>query len=218
MNHSWINKANNSSCILFFNGWGMDGNVVSHLNPDDYDILMLNNYNPVTSINEDLVSYRNVFIVAWSLGVWAAVRSSWLSEIKIKRAIAINGTPLPVDDIYGINSKVFNDTLNTLTEMSYKNFSIRMFGGVKLYRQNLIRLSAINFSSQREELLGISNQISGQEHGMLEFDTAIFGNNDLIFTSHNQKNYWDHRARVVELNISHYPFGLFNSWAEIIDL
>ena len=46
MKYKWLNKeVNNSKLILFFNGWGMDDNVVKHLDVEDYDVLMFYDYN-----------------------------------------------------------------------------------------------------------------------------------------------------------------------------
>ena len=45
MEYKWLNNKNNNKIIIFFNGWGMDESVVSHLNPADFDILMFYDYN-----------------------------------------------------------------------------------------------------------------------------------------------------------------------------
>ena len=38
MKYKWINYKNNKKLIIFFNGWGMDENVVKHFSPEDYDV------------------------------------------------------------------------------------------------------------------------------------------------------------------------------------
>ena len=35
---------NNNKLIIFFNGWGMDEIIVSHLDKEDYDLLILYDY------------------------------------------------------------------------------------------------------------------------------------------------------------------------------
>ena len=45
MKYKWLNKKNNEELILFFNGWGMDESVVSHINPENFDVIMIYDYN-----------------------------------------------------------------------------------------------------------------------------------------------------------------------------
>ena len=45
MKYKWLNRGENNKIILFFNGWGMDENVVKHLDCEDYDVLMFYDYN-----------------------------------------------------------------------------------------------------------------------------------------------------------------------------
>ena len=40
MKYKWLNNVKNKKLIIFFNGWGMDENVVKHLDCEDYDVLM----------------------------------------------------------------------------------------------------------------------------------------------------------------------------------
>ncbi len=217
MKCSWLNKENNQECILFFNGWGMDANSVSHMQTGSYDILMLNDYNPVSPITEDLGSYNSVYVVAWSLGVWA-VSMIEPTLPNLTKAIAINGTQNPVDETEGIDPLVFHNTLRYLTKQSYSGFCIRMFGGVKKYNENLNRISKTDFDKQHEELISISRQLSVDETCEFKFDTALIGSDDYIFTRKNQYNYWRNRTRIVNRAISHYPFRIFNNWEEIINL
>ena len=44
MEYKWLNRKNNSKLIVFFNGWGMDENIVAHLEFDEYDVLMFYDY------------------------------------------------------------------------------------------------------------------------------------------------------------------------------
>ena len=44
MKYKWLNRRENKKIILFFNGWGMDENVVKHLDSEDYDVLMFFDY------------------------------------------------------------------------------------------------------------------------------------------------------------------------------
>ena len=45
MKYKWLNRNNNQKLIVFFNGWGIDENIVKHLDCEDYDVLMFYDYN-----------------------------------------------------------------------------------------------------------------------------------------------------------------------------
>ena len=72
MKYKWLNKeAKNTKVVIFFNGWGMDENVVSHLNCEDYDVLMFYDYNTLdTDFDFDMLEmYSEKNLIAWSMGV-----------------------------------------------------------------------------------------------------------------------------------------------------
>ena len=105
-------------------------------------------------------SYAEVNVIAWSFGVWAcgnvidkifkAAQSKPLSpndgglvnppyendsslaliEPRLKNVIAINGTVVPIDNNLGIPEKIFNLTLQHLSEENYVRFLKNMFSGV----------------------------------------------------------------------------------------
>ena len=74
MKYKWLNKNNNQKLIIFFNGWGMDENVVKHLSPEDFDVLMFYDYNTLEiDFDWDLLNiYHEKNLIAWSMGVMVA--------------------------------------------------------------------------------------------------------------------------------------------------
>ena len=95
--------------ILFFTGWGMDENSVK-LKQDSYDLITVFNYRNInTDFLEKVKSYKEIYIIAWSMGVIFA--SYFMDKIKnVKESIAINGTLKIIDDKFGINTKIFDAT------------------------------------------------------------------------------------------------------------
>ncbi|MCC8173923.1 MAG: DUF452 family protein, partial [Odoribacter sp.] len=79
MRIGWLNKSSRGRVIIFFTGWGMDVNSVSHLK-GEYDVLVIYDYNDISVTNlPDLNSYKEIYVIAWSMGVWAAanILSYW---------------------------------------------------------------------------------------------------------------------------------------------
>lgn len=217
MKTTWLQKTNNSSLILFFNGWGMDERAVSHLQTDDFDLCMLSDYNGISTINNVTDGYKKIYLVAWSMGVWAA-GNAFSSTIKIEKSIALNGTQKPMDNLYGIPLSIFNHTLETWNESNRNKFNMRILGG----RANLERLQSVlpnrSIENQQTELRFIKESIEKGKTQEIQFDTVLIGNQDLIFTAVNQRSYWQGKSKLIERELPHYPFFAFTNWQEIIDL
>ena len=93
MNYKWIRKNNSDKIIIFFNGWGMDEYIVSHLDCEDFDVIVFYDYSNL-DINIDFLNYKEKHLVAWSTGVMTATLFDFG---KLDSAIAICGTPRPID-------------------------------------------------------------------------------------------------------------------------
>ena len=123
MEYKWLNKKNNKKLIVFFNGWGMDENVVKHLKPEDYDVIMFYDYNNLDMDLSLLEEYEQKHLVSWSMGVMTAT----LFNIKYNTSTAINGTLKPIDDKFGIPVKIYDLTLNNFNQNSSQKFIQNMF-------------------------------------------------------------------------------------------
>ncbi len=210
MNYSWLNKNNSSKLIVFFSGWGMDENSAI-LEYGNFDFLVFYNYeNAVLNSNivEEIRKYKEVYIIAWSMGVIiSTILISKLNNIKYK--IAINGTLKIIDDRYGIPTKIFNATLNNLSETTIKSFFQNM-GYADFKTPNR------DFASQLNELKSIENFYKNNEFNG-DFDRIIIGQRDIIVPFKNQKRAWENKNFTV-LDCGHYIFNLFNTWDDIINV
>ncbi len=218
MEKHWIKHENNPKLILFFNGWGMVAAAVAHLDAAGYDLFMLNNYTELNPIDEKFDGYREIYVVAWSLGVWAASTVICKSEIQITQAIAINGTLKPVDENEGIPPAIFKGTLGGWSEKTRERFLMRMAGGAKEYLKNQSKFGSRSIADQKSELESIFNQCQSLGESSFRFDKAVSGNQDAIFTPDNQRKSWQGKAELHSLDMPHYPFAHFTSWEQIISL
>jgi biotin synthesis protein BioG len=216
MNKHWIKRKNNPKLILFFNGWGMDAAAVEQLDGTGYDILMLNNYVELKPLDERFDSYKEIFVVAWSLGVWAASQVLSKSTIDVKQAIAINGTLKPIDEKEGIPLRIFKGTLAGWAEKTRERFLIRIAGGTKEYLKNRTKFGIISIENQKCELASIYNQYETCGENCFDFHKAVMGNQDTIFTPDNQRKSWQSKAQFQAFDMPHYPFFYFTSWEQII--
>ena len=111
--------------ILFFNGWGMDNHVVQHLKiPPNYELKVLN-FPYKVQINPD--NYEEIIAIGWSFGCYYLTKYLIETKLSCKEIIALNGHNCILGN-YGINPKMLDFTLKTLTPQTllrfYKNMDI----------------------------------------------------------------------------------------------
>lgn len=216
MNQLWVNKKQNPSCILFFNGWGIDENAISHLDPGCFDLCMFNNYSSMEPISSDFNNYHTVILIAWSLGVWVAEQLLSRSKIIVDKSIAINGTGSPVHNHYGIPESIFLLTLQKWDETNRNKFNRRMIGG----KQNLLNypyfLSTRTITDQKKELQSIYASIKNKNQHTFHWDMAMIGQNDLIFPAVNQHNWWQGNTKIIVTPQPHFPFISLQRWEQLL--
>ena len=208
MKYKWLNKGvnkgvNNGKLILFFNGWGMDENVVKHLDYEDYDILMFDDYTTLETNFDwnllDLYSERN--LIAWSMGVMIA---TLFPQIGAKNKTAINGTLRPIDKNYGINPKVYDLTVYSFSDLARMKFIQGMFDlDVKLAVSR-------DLENQREELIALKNYTANED---FKYTRIIISSKDTIIPTKHQVAYWG-----IEPNVEagHCPFMNFAKWSDLL--
>lgn len=204
MKYKWLEKREgHSKIIIFFNGWGMDENVVKHLEPDEYDILMFYDYNSLeTEIEISLINkYSEKYLVAWSMGVMCAT----LFDISYTKKIAINGTLYPIDDNFGIPQKIYDLTLKGFSKTCVKKFIENMFNG------NLPNIEIIrDLENQKSELIELKKYKSNDN---FKYDKILISSNDKIIPTKNQVAFW---KQLPNVNSGHAPFFLYKRWRELL--
>ncbi|MEG1749148.1 MAG: DUF452 family protein [Tannerellaceae bacterium] len=207
--------------ILFFGGWGTRPEQFAGLQVGketnrwiSYDYTQPPQR--PEGLAEELMSYQEVHVVAWSLGVWAAEEAAQNFPFHFTSATAINGTSCPISNTLGIPEATFQGTLEGLSPESLSRFNRRMCGS----RDVLARydsLPARPFPELKDELAALNmriHQSKGQQADNL-WTQAILCTDDRIFPIENQRRFWQDRCPLTELKAPHYPFHLFNSWEEL---
>lgn len=131
MKQVYIIKDRHPRLLLFFAGWGADETPFKDYQPADSDYMLCYDYRTLEFDASLLKEYREINVIGWSMGVWAATQvMGKLQEtdtaLVIKNSIAINGTPYPIDDTYGIPTAIYHGTLEGLTGPSLHKFLKRM--------------------------------------------------------------------------------------------
>ena len=218
MKYKWLNQKNNPKIILFFNGWGMDKNVVKHLDCEDYDVLMFYDYNTLeTDFDWDLLNiYPQKNIVAWSMGVMIGncLAPSLALPLGEGKYTAINGTLKPIDVEFGIHPKVYDLTIKGFNEKGRKRFIKSMFN-----KEQDINCSR-NIENQKAELIALKEICKltptitqHLEEGKTLYNKILISDNDKIIPTKSQVAFWG-----IEPNLKsgHCPFFDFTKWSELL--
>ncbi|HHD56050.1 MAG TPA: DUF452 family protein, partial [Desulfobulbaceae bacterium] len=94
MKGSWLHtKKGNSRCILFMAGWAMGPEPFTGLFPENHDCFICYDYRrlvlPDLSWFDD---YRQIDLLAWSMGVWVAAQTLADISTRFTSATALAGT------------------------------------------------------------------------------------------------------------------------------
>lgn len=216
MQIEWLQKSGKKCLILFFNGWGMDGAAVSHLK-GECDILVVYDYREIGGNHfPSLEDYREIYVVAWSMGVWAAARVIPTLAVAPVALVAINGTGKPVDDEWGIPSRVYLLTEKGMNQEGREKFFKRMLSGPEEELRFRRNKAGRSLESACEELVQIRKQCTGMADGV-KWNKVYISENDVIFPVKNQLKWWQEQGVPVRtLAGGHYPFYQFKCWEEII--
>lgn len=203
MKYKWLNKVNNDDLIVFFNGWGMDESVVSHLDFANHDLLMFYNYNSIETDFPfyELDKYSTKTLVAWSMGVMTAS----LFDINYDYKVAINGTLKPIDNMYGIPVRIYDLTEKNFCPKSRDIFVKNMFNG-NFHKIDIQR----NFEEQKTELIALKKYIANYE---FKYDKILISENDNIIPTKNQVRFWGLNPNI---NGGHAPFFQYKQWEDLL--
>ncbi len=212
-----IHTEDSDKLILFFNGWGMDERVLDSVNHSGYNLYMLYQYHQGEQLDFSLLDpYQEVFVVAWSMGVFFASETLKGYPKPLKYAVAINGTPCAIDDKYGIPKAIFEGTIQNLSELSFKKFKRRMFDSKSDFERFNSLETSRTLQESLEELKFIRNEYQSEPLGF-KFDKVFMARNDKIIPPQNQSAYWANHACVIEKEEPHFPFYNINNWSEIVN-
>ena len=92
MKQEFTSFENNNSLIIIFAGWGMSADPFRQLRIEGCDIMTVWDYSVVNFDTTPLARYDDLYIFAWSFGVFMA--QSVIKQYKIKPTLKIGSTIL----------------------------------------------------------------------------------------------------------------------------
>ena len=222
MKSIWLHQHNRSHLILFFAGWGMDERPFRRLTSERSDVLMLCDHRDLAlpvEVTRAVGDYERVDAIGWSFGVAvAAIACEWIHD-RITRGVAVGGTLWPIDEDRGIPPRVFQRTLEGLSEDNYERFVRRMCGdAATLDRFNQAR-PARSLEELREELVAMRDHFTTLQPAPSSplFQSAWVPTRDRIIPTENQLAAWESlEVRQVPIDAAHFPFYNWSSWEDLL--
>ena len=206
MKKQFIKQGRSDTLLLIFTGWASDERFF-HPSPDtNEDICLCSDYRTLEWDDAPFRSYREVRVMAWSLGVFAANSVLRHSTLPIVQAVAVNGTIYPAHNERGIPVAVYEGTEKMLTERNLLKFYRRMCGSEALYEEVKQYTPTLSISELQEALRTIraAQENRSPDGEKTIFTKVIIGLSDRIFPTENQQRAWDGHPNVTFKNIAHY--------------
>lgn len=221
MEQTWMRRDGNRQAVLFFAGWNASPELLDFEPREGYDYLLCWNYRSLEADWTFLPRYDSVRLLAWSFGVrMAEVFLPSLGKVKWEGKAAVNGTPFPVHDRYGIDKSIFKKTLEGFSEPVWLKFMRNMSAGSG--QESFVREKIgqrRTWEDAKAELDFLADTVlAGESRGGLLSETEVFWDKafvsrfDLIFPPSRQMEAWRKvRTETVLRNSEHFDSALFTS-------
>lgn len=200
MQYQFYNKKGSRNLLLIFGGWSTLPEFYSSIDVEGWDTLAVTSYSDFDFPLSLLEEYDNIGLFAWSMGV--AVAPKIVPRNRLAFAIAVNGTPMPVSEKFGIVPAIFHATLENLSPASLLKFRKRM--GMDVDPKEEIKE---DIEVLKNELSFIARECQ-KDIDPDYFTRAYVSQNDRIFLPQNQINYWrthSPETEVIEIEGTHLP-------------
>lgn len=204
----------NRKLIIIFAGWGMDASPFRHLRLDGHDIAVVWDYRDMTLDSTPFRKYSDIYLFAWSFGVYVAARTLASGTLNPTIKVAVNGSLNPIDDNEGIPEAIFCGTLDNLSERNLDKFYRRMCKDAASYAAFKADMPCRDIAGLKDELQAIADMSADKDADIsVDWDRAIIAGNDRIFPPDNLRRAWSYLPRTRKIaDGGHLP-----DWQSLIE-
>ncbi|CUU39063.1 MULTISPECIES: pimeloyl-ACP methyl esterase BioG family protein [Helicobacter] len=230
--------AQSPKCIVFFGGFGSRAEHFRHLEAQcsvilvyDYKDFMLHH-----TFLQDMKRFSEVILIAFSMGV--SIAPLFVSHLPFVKKIAINGTNVGIDRVFGIHPSIFK---KTITHFENKLFCKALLGEKdntlilapkeelqaelqSIFDFLLSQNQAKNIESAKDEQVSknsLDSQKIQERQIHFHYDTALLSQSDAIFPFNAAKSFFASLSPLTHITITHSPhfvFFDFSSWEELCSI
>ena len=172
-----------------------------------YDYLDLN-------LDFDFSKYKEINLIAFSAGVFAASVSNF--NLKINKKLAISGNPFLFDEHLGL-SKEIQETLCNITEKNAddfaRNYLVKTEDEWKKFHH-----SKRTIESCKNEFNSLKKLYETNKSNIKDiFDSALIGSDDKIFNLSAQKEFYGKKLKIIE-NARHSLFFRIDDYKQLLNM
>lgn len=176
MQTTWITRGESDKLLVVALGWAADPSMVG--SRDGFDTVCVYDYRTIEPLT--FSGYREVHLIAWSYGVWAAEHI--FSGQNFDTAVAVNGTPYPMSEKYGIPQRLFELTVKNLDIVKFaQRMCVGMAQPIEIKRDE---------AECHAELRALGEQFKRDYTPCIAWTKAIIGMRDMIYPPQTQQRYW----------------------------
>jgi len=219
MQECWLYRINSDKLIVFYNGWGMDENPFLHLKSDEYDVVMFYDYSSLPEKKIIFQEYKNIFHIGFSFGVFimGLLFQNEIININNSNFFLINGSFKMISKDYGIHPKIFESTLENLSETGVIPFYKNMFFDKKDFQIFMNNKPGRDFNDQLRELLRLKELCESDIFSQSFVKSALICRWDKIIFPIAQKKFCNEKSiSYKEIDSGHFPFFMWKSWDEVL--
>ena len=214
----WLHQKQRNHLIIFFSGYGLSFHPFERLDSTAYDVLMVYGYHHPCFpdfILSQAISYKEVTIVGWSMGVYMGALWCQKNEFRPNFALAIAGTLQPLDDEFGIPPKIFRRTAQRWESIENQKAFIHNIIIEEYESSFLLENSFRSVKEQQEELLTLIEITS--ENVENPYNCVIIAEWDNIFSKEKVSNFWNKNCvKLLMVDKAHFAFFQWLNWDSII--
>ncbi len=205
MEKVWLKREGNPDLVLYMLGWAATPNAVLHIDPPGCDVLACYDYRSLEPLAAaEFSHYRRIYLFAWSFGVWVAEQCC--RELPLCRAVALNGTPFPVDERYGMRLRAVQRSMRARAKHGGANaFDDGTQTGVRYAPKGPFADRSIEEQIRELEQLAEWSHADSAAH--LHWDAAFIGDKDEVFPPERMRAWWHSVGLGTEFASYHYPFA-----------
>ena len=166
------------------------------------------------SLNFDFSKYKTINLIAFSAGVFAA--SIFDFNFELNKKTAISGNPYLFDEKFGLSDEIQNVLCNVTEENAddfARNYLIKTDAEWKKFHHSKRTIESCQAELERLKELYITKKNKIKDI----FDSAMIGQDDVIFDISAQKEFYGKRLKIVK-NTRHNPFFKTNSYDQMLNL
>ena len=207
--------------VLYFTGWSAPHSLAQRMElPEEWTLFSVGDYRGELPQWPDMSSFSRLYLVAWSMGVWAAEYFHKCYPTP-SLAVAINGTPSLISDRYGIKAVDYQRMATGLDVEGYRHFVRQMCLSEETAAHFLSLPDHRGIAAAREELRWVADLGGSIAECAVPWTQAIVSDHDLVIPSGGQRRFWlDRSIPVEELSSApHLILGTYlKSWRELLRL